>query len=137
MNVMARPLEEVVRELPPDLRDEVRDFAEFLLSKRSRRPGRTLRQDWAGAGLACSRLTLFRSISSLECSLYRGFRATCRCNLAVTGTHTVLGTSPHGGPATLRPAPIHVGKTIFARAGSQSRTPLPVPTVRVCALAPG
>ena len=49
MNAVARPLEEVVRELPPDMRDEVRDFAEFLLSKHSRRPGRTLRQDWAGA----------------------------------------------------------------------------------------
>jgi hypothetical protein len=49
MKVVARPLEEVVRELPPDLRDEVRDFAEFLLSRRIRRPGRTLRQDWAGA----------------------------------------------------------------------------------------
>jgi hypothetical protein len=49
MNAVARPLEEVVRELPPDMRDEVRDFAEFLLSRRIRRPGRTLRQDWAGA----------------------------------------------------------------------------------------
>jgi hypothetical protein len=49
MDTVARPLEEIVRELPPDLRDEVRDFAEFLLSKRSRRPGRTLRQNWAGA----------------------------------------------------------------------------------------
>lgn len=49
MTIMARPLEEVVQELPPDLRDQVRDFAEFLLSKRRRRPGRTLRQDWAGA----------------------------------------------------------------------------------------
>ena len=49
MSTMARPLEEVVRELPPDLRDEVRDFAEFLLAKRSRHPGKALRQDWAGA----------------------------------------------------------------------------------------
>jgi hypothetical protein len=49
MNVMARPLEEVVRQLPPDLRDEVRDFAEFLLTKRSRRAGRALSQEWAGA----------------------------------------------------------------------------------------
>jgi hypothetical protein len=49
MSAAARPLEEVVRELPPELRDEVRDFAEFLLTKRSLRPGKTLRQDWAGA----------------------------------------------------------------------------------------
>ena len=48
MKTATRPLEEVVRELPPDLRDEVRDFAEFLLSKQARRRGRTLRQDWAG-----------------------------------------------------------------------------------------
>jgi len=49
MSAVARPLEEVVRELPPELRDQVRDFAEFLLTKRSPRPGKTLRQDWAGA----------------------------------------------------------------------------------------
>jgi hypothetical protein len=49
MNATTRPLEEVVRELPPDLRDEVRDFAEFLLSKQTHRRGKTLRQDWAGA----------------------------------------------------------------------------------------
>ena len=48
MKTATRPLEDVVRELPPDLRDEVRDFAEFLLSKQARRRGRTLRQDWAG-----------------------------------------------------------------------------------------
>ena len=48
MKTATRPLEEVVLELPPDLRDEVRDFAEFLLSKQARRRGRTLRQDWAG-----------------------------------------------------------------------------------------
>ena len=48
MKTATRPLEEVVRELPPDLRDEVRDFAELLLSKQARRRGRTLRQDWAG-----------------------------------------------------------------------------------------
>ena len=49
MKTATRPLEEVVRELTPDLRDEVRDFAEFLLSKQAHRRGRTLRQDWAGA----------------------------------------------------------------------------------------
>ena len=49
MSVAARPLEDVVRELPPDLKDEVRDFAEFLLSKRNNRSGGMLRQDWAGA----------------------------------------------------------------------------------------
>ena len=48
MKTATRPLEEVVRELPPDLRDEVRDFAEFLLSRQAQRRGRTLRQDWAG-----------------------------------------------------------------------------------------
>jgi hypothetical protein len=42
-------LEELVRALPPDIAAEVRDFAEFLLSKRAPRKARTLRQDWAGA----------------------------------------------------------------------------------------
>ena len=49
MQTATRPLEEVVRELPPDLCDEVHDFAEFLLSRQAWRRGRTLRQDWAGA----------------------------------------------------------------------------------------
>jgi hypothetical protein len=49
MTVKEKPLEEIVRELPPDLRAEVRDFAEFLVAKHARRARRTLRQDWAGA----------------------------------------------------------------------------------------
>jgi hypothetical protein len=43
-----RTLEEVVRELPPGLKDEVRDFAEFLLQKQERPRQRRLRQSWAG-----------------------------------------------------------------------------------------
>ncbi|RME50545.1 MAG: DUF2281 domain-containing protein [Caldilineae bacterium] len=49
MAITAKPLEELIRELPPSLRAEVRDFVEFLLSKRGRPQGRRLRQDWAGA----------------------------------------------------------------------------------------
>ena len=49
MNTTAKPLEELVRELPPDILAEVRDFVEFLLAKRSRRTGRRLQQNWAGA----------------------------------------------------------------------------------------
>jgi len=49
MNAMARPLEDLVQELPPDMRAEVRDFVEFLLAKRDRHSGKPLRQDWAGA----------------------------------------------------------------------------------------
>ena len=44
-----RSLEEVIKELPADLRAEVRDFAEFLLQKKKRRGTSRLRQDWAGA----------------------------------------------------------------------------------------
>jgi hypothetical protein len=44
-----KPLEDLVRDLPPDLRAEVRDFVEFLLAKRKTKPGRMLRQNWAGA----------------------------------------------------------------------------------------
>jgi hypothetical protein len=44
-----KPLEELMRELPPDLESEVRDFIEFLLTKRKRRTGKVLRQDWAGS----------------------------------------------------------------------------------------
>jgi nucleoid DNA-binding protein len=49
MSAIAKTLEELVRELPPDMRAEVRDFVEFLVTKRERRSGKTLRQDWAGA----------------------------------------------------------------------------------------
>lgn len=45
----ARPLSELVEELPPDVQQEVRDFVEFLISKHSRTPDKKLRQDWAGA----------------------------------------------------------------------------------------
>ena len=44
-----KPLEVLVQELPPDMRDEVRDFVEFLLAKRGRKASKPLSQDWAGA----------------------------------------------------------------------------------------
>ena len=43
-----KTLEELIRELPPDLEREVRDYVEFLLAKRKPKSGK-LRQDWAGA----------------------------------------------------------------------------------------
>ncbi len=49
MNTRAKPLHELVQELPPDVRAEVLDFIEFLLAKRDRQVRGTLRQDWAGA----------------------------------------------------------------------------------------
>ena len=44
-----KPIEDLVRDLPPEFQEEVRDFVQFLLGKRGQKPGRTLRQDWAGA----------------------------------------------------------------------------------------
>lgn len=44
----ARTLPELVRELPPDAQEIVRDLVEFLLAQ-PKKTGRTLRQDWAGA----------------------------------------------------------------------------------------
>ncbi|MSP12879.1 MAG: DUF2281 domain-containing protein [Chloroflexi bacterium] len=49
MDVTDKTLEELIEELSPALRVEVRDFVEFLLTKQERHPGRALRQDWAGA----------------------------------------------------------------------------------------
>jgi hypothetical protein len=40
---------EMIKELPPELQQEVEDFVQFLIEKRVRKPGRKLRQDWAGA----------------------------------------------------------------------------------------
>ena len=42
-------IEELIRQLPPDLQQEVADFAQFLLEKRTKKKTRPLRQDWAGA----------------------------------------------------------------------------------------
>ena len=49
MTIAAESLEELVRDIPPELRGEIRDFIEFALSRRGRRRGAALRQDWAGA----------------------------------------------------------------------------------------
>jgi hypothetical protein len=42
-------IDEIMRELPPEVQQEVVDFAHFLLEKRKQKYGRKLRQDWAGA----------------------------------------------------------------------------------------
>lgn len=49
MDSKAKSLEDMIQELPPDMRAEVIDFIEFLIAKRGRQPRETLRQDWAGA----------------------------------------------------------------------------------------
>lgn len=41
-------LEALIRQLPPELQQEVADFVEFLLQKRARKSAKPLRQDWAG-----------------------------------------------------------------------------------------
>ncbi len=43
-----KSLEEKIRELPPEIREEVEDFIEFLLKKKKRKKRKTLKQDWAG-----------------------------------------------------------------------------------------
>jgi len=43
-----KSLEEKMKELPPELREEVEDFIEFLLKKKKRKKAKTLKQDWAG-----------------------------------------------------------------------------------------
>ena len=49
MTSLLKPLEELVKELPPASQAEVRDFVEFLLEKRRKRSAQPLRQSWAGA----------------------------------------------------------------------------------------
>ncbi len=48
-------LEGLLKELPPELQEEVKDFAEFLLERRRRKGSGPLRQDWAGALKAYSK----------------------------------------------------------------------------------
>jgi hypothetical protein len=42
-------IEEMVKNLPPDLHQEIEDFIEFLINKRVQKPAGKLRQDWADA----------------------------------------------------------------------------------------
>jgi hypothetical protein len=43
-----RKLEDVIQQLPPELQEEVHDFAEFLLKKKTRSRQKKLRLTWAG-----------------------------------------------------------------------------------------
>lgn len=43
-------LESLIKQLPRELQEEVKDFVEFLLNKKQRKKeGKKLKQDWAGA----------------------------------------------------------------------------------------
>jgi hypothetical protein len=44
-----KPIEELVKELPPELQQEVYDFAQFLLETKVRPKQKKLRMSWAGA----------------------------------------------------------------------------------------
>ncbi len=41
-------IEELMEKLPPDLQQEVRDFAQFLVEKRAKPKRKKLRLTWAG-----------------------------------------------------------------------------------------
>lgn len=49
MSRQLKPLDELVRELPPESQAEVRTLVESLLEKRKRKSSGKLRQNWAGA----------------------------------------------------------------------------------------
>ena len=49
MQKSSQPLEEMVKNLPLEIQEEVRDFVEFLLEKRIRKPQAKLRLEWRGA----------------------------------------------------------------------------------------
>src|SRR5205807_6105793 len=49
MKEYARPIHEMISELPPGQQTEVRDFVEFLLAKHRASPRQQPRFDWAGA----------------------------------------------------------------------------------------
>jgi len=48
MHKPSQPLEEMVKNLPSEIQDEVRDFIEFLLEKRVRKPQAKLGLEWRG-----------------------------------------------------------------------------------------
>lgn len=49
MGEQAKSLEELIKELPPEFQEEVRDFVEFLLEKRRKKSRGKPRFEWAGA----------------------------------------------------------------------------------------
>jgi hypothetical protein len=49
MQEQRQPLEDMVKKLPLELQEEVRDFVEFLLEKRVRKPRGKLTLGWRGA----------------------------------------------------------------------------------------
>lgn len=49
MSDHTKPLEDLLRELPPGLRDKVRDFVEFLLTKEQNRARGNPAFSWEGA----------------------------------------------------------------------------------------
>jgi len=44
-----KKIEEMIKELPPDLYQEVENFIQSLMDKQAKKPATKLRQDWAGA----------------------------------------------------------------------------------------
>ena len=44
-----KPLDEMISKLPPEYQQEVEDFVEFLLEKRTKKKRGTPKFDWAGA----------------------------------------------------------------------------------------
>ena len=47
--VRIKSVDEVVRDLPPDLKQEVEDFIHFLIARRRKHPSRGLKLSWKGA----------------------------------------------------------------------------------------
>jgi hypothetical protein len=43
-----KKIDELMEKLPPELQDEVYDFAQFLLGKKTQPKQKRLRMDWAG-----------------------------------------------------------------------------------------
>lgn len=46
---MTKKIVEMIQELPPELQQEVEDFVQFLIEKRTRKPKGQLKLDWRGA----------------------------------------------------------------------------------------
>jgi ubiquinone/menaquinone biosynthesis C-methylase UbiE len=44
-----KTMEEMIKELPPDLKQEVQDFVEFLYEKKVKKRSGKLKMNWAGA----------------------------------------------------------------------------------------
>lgn len=92
--MIGRLLSKLFEELPPDARQEVRDFVEFLISKHGRSLGKKLHQGWFGSCGSIVTSTARWSCKSCLSSVVIGLSARHKY---LAGASILWGKSRTGG----------------------------------------